>query len=336
VKSKLDARSSAPELHTSAHIETILANKYRILQKLAEGGTAKLDLAQPLSQSLTMPSLVIVKQLREHVADDAAVRVMFRDEMRLLKCLKHPSIVCCLDTQEDGSELFLVLEYVEGWDLETLLHCKLSSHSQNMPWQQAFTIAHGIAKGLVYLHNAQDAKGRPLGIIHRDISPSNVLISQRGEVKLTDFGVSIHQRMIRQTWGDDLRGKFGYIAPEMIEGNVADPRADIFSWGVIAWEMLAHRRLFDAPHPEAILNQICNSMIPPLSSIQADIPAEFTRIVECALQHNRAQRYQDSQSLLDELDRCQTIPYVKAMLHSQITLAQFLSQFIPSDYNSYG
>lgn len=278
---------------------------YQPIRLLSQTRTAQLVLANPASpdepttsdSNQTRHKQVVVKLLAPHLTEDREARVLFRDEIRLLQHLHHPSIVYCLESEEEGPRPYAVMEYIPGCDLGVLLH-RQEEKREPLPWTQAYHIATNILRGLVYLHNATDDRQKNLGVVYRDLSPANVLLSVEGETKLIDFGLATHNRMVRYTAGDSLRGTFAYLAPELLEDASATRQSDIFAWGIIAWETFTGQRLFDAPHPDAILRQLGDKPILPAHQIQADIPAELSECVQQALLRDRSQRIDSSDKLL--------------------------------------
>ncbi len=300
--------------------------EYSPIRLLGEGGMAQLYLVEstgPREGSTRQP--FALKRLRPHLAREPEARVMFRDEIRLIRCLQHPSIVRYLDAQEDGEVQYLVVEYIEGCNLQMLLHWMMKEQ-QTLHWTHAYHIALGVATGIAYLHHATDKEQHPLDIVHRDLSPANILLQRDGAVKLTDFGVSMHKLMIRQTWGEDLRGQFAYLAPELLFGQAADQRSDIFSWGVTMWETFAGQRLFDAENPEAILNQVREATIPPLASVSPETPKALCHIIDHALQRERQRRYSSSSLLLHDWKSLQPTEAQTQPTHSLLDLIAALSR----------
>lgn len=275
-----------------------LDTRYKPVGLLNEGGMAQLFLAQDCGESCG-ESWVVLKVLRPHLRHEPQARAMFRDEIRLLRCLSHPNIVRFVDACEDSDLLYLVLEYVDGCDLKTFLTFCFDTEPEPFPWILASQIALQILEGLAYLHNATTEQNRPLHLVYRDLSPSNVLLSMEGQVKLTDFGSSWYQQMFRDTIGQEWRGKFAYLAPELLAGQPADQRSDIFSWGVTVWELFAGRPLFVASNPEAVLQQVRTQPIPFLQEMRPDMPTELCDMVARTLERDPHQRINNTLALLE-------------------------------------
>jgi serine/threonine protein kinase len=225
---------------------------------------------------------------------------MFCDEARISAALSHPNIVQVLDFGEDGGELFMVMEYVDGVSCAKLLRA-VAARGQRFPVSVALYIAREVLGALCFAHDAWDENGRPLGIVHRDVSPGNVLVARTGEVKLTDFGIMRSEFITRRTYPGELKGKLGYMAPEQVVGKEVDPRSDLFALGIILAEMLIARPLFPGPSEMDILTRIFEADISVLEQFRGDISEEVLRILRIALARDRADRFANARAFLHAL-----------------------------------
>jgi eukaryotic-like serine/threonine-protein kinase len=215
---------------------------YQLLHRLAVGGQGEVFLARQRGIA-GFDRLAVVKRLLPDVLESEEHLALFLDEARISANLTHPNIVSIYELGEANGEYFLSMEYVAGQNLGRLL-MRTSQARQRLPLDVAAFIVHELAVALEYAHHAADADGRPLGIVHRDISPSNALISYRGDVKLMDFGIAKAANRESVSRTGVLRGKFPYMSPEQVRGEAVDARSDIFSLGVVLWETTLGRRLF--------------------------------------------------------------------------------------------
>ena len=230
--------------------------RYQLLRRLAIGGMAELHLACAMGVG-GFQKVVVLKRVLPHLAADAGFVRMFLDEARLAAHLDHPNIVQVIDSGEAAGEYFYAMEYVHGRNVRELLGA--ASHAGGMPLAVALTIAVGIAAALEHAHGRVDLEGRPLDLVHRDVSPSNVLVSYDGAVKLTDFGIAKAATRTQETTAGTMKGKIGYMSPEQCRGEAVDRRSDIFSLGVVLFELTTCERLFFGDSDFAVLNKVVSS-----------------------------------------------------------------------------
>jgi serine/threonine-protein kinase len=235
--------------------------------------------------------LAAVKVVLPALAGDPQLADMLVHEAKLASALSHRHIVSVLDLGSDPSGLYIAMEYVEGLDLNALLRL-CSEHGEGLPAEHALGIVADVLDGLDYAHRAKNDAGVPLGIVHRDVSPSNVLISYEGEVKLCDFGIArANDLVLKADDEDEVKGKAGYMSPEHAFGDALDARSDVFATGIILWELLAGRRLYRPGGDVPLLEQARRAEIPPLPARGLPHPAELERIVRRALSYRREDRY---------------------------------------------
>lgn len=230
---------------------------------------------------------VVVKRILPPFDHDLEYRSMFADEARTLKLLRHPHIVRLLASGEDDEGPFIAMEYVQGVDLARLLG---GLEGERLPLAFVLTVAIALAEALDCIHNAPDEQGNPLGLVHRDVSPGNVLCGCDGRVKLTDFGVVQAAVKTHQTRAGDLKGKFAYMSPEQTRGEVVDAASDLFALGIVTWEMLAGVSLFDRETDLDTAQAVRDAPIPSLRDLRDDVSEQLEQIVLGLLQRPVADR----------------------------------------------
>ncbi len=233
--------------------------RYELLGKLGGGGMGEVFLARRMSAA-GVGKPVVVKVVHRRHARNEALRAMFLDEARLAAAVRHPNVAAVEDLGEEGDELFMVIEHVPGASLAQVL-AKLHTLGRRMLPGLSVALVSEAAMGLHAAHEARDEQGRPLNIVHRDVSPHNVLLGTQGQVKVIDFGVAKASRRLQQTTGRELKGKLRYMAPEQLDGEV-DARTDVFALGVVLWEMLTAQRLFDDPDDATVIRRILAGDLP--------------------------------------------------------------------------
>jgi len=273
--------------------------KYKLLKKIDVGGMAEIYRANLVSMK-GFEKEVAIKKVLPNLTRNRRFVSMFLDEARLCMNLTHPNIVPVFDVGRSGDAYFIVMEFVNGTNLKRLFR-KFSERGQSMPLHlAAFTIAE-VLKGLAYAHESTDASGDPLNIVHRDVSPPNILVSQNGYVKLTDFGLAKASTQLLATDPGMVKGKFSYLAPEAISGNTPDHRTDIFSAGIILWELLSGRRLFVGRTHVETVEAVRNCNIIPISQLNNEIDSEFEEILNQALHISPHERYQSAREFGDAI-----------------------------------
>ncbi|MEZ4470769.1 MAG: protein kinase [bacterium] len=270
---------------------------YRLVQRIAVGGMGEVCLAT-LERAGGFRKLVALKQALPALMDDPAFVEMFEREARLAAALSHRNIVQIFDFGRHEGVAWIAMEYVHGADVKALLD------QGPLPVGVALEIGLGCARGLEYAHRATDAQGRPLGLVHRDVSPQNVLLSFEGDVKLADFGLALPAAG-RRAEGGLLRGKFGYMSPEQVAGRAPDARSDQFALGAVLYEMLAGRRAFFADDgAEAILERVGRARpLAPLAEVAPQLPPGIVAVVERALARNPDDRFPGVGALGEALAR---------------------------------
>jgi serine/threonine protein kinase len=274
--------------------------RYQVIGRLATGGMAEVYLA--LSGELSgYRTLVVIKRILPHLASNQEFIRMFLDEARIAALLDHPNVVRIIEVGHDGDEYFLVMELVQGKPLSAITRKAAKDMNPLTPALSAYIVAQA-ANGLGYAHNLVDADGRRLGVVHRDVSPQNILVSFEGAVKVIDFGIVRALGRVSQTNPGGLKGKIEYMSPEQASSEDVDQRADVFALGVVLWEAVTGRHLFRRETELATMRAIVDEPIPPPSDITPVAP-QLEQIIVRALQKRREDRYQTAQEMALALER---------------------------------
>jgi len=286
-------------MSTAPPVAPVAFGRYTLLERLALGGMAEVFRAR-ISSSHGFEKVLVIKRILPHLAADPNFVAMFIDEAKLTAQLTHPKIVQILDFGDVDGQYFTALEYVEGFDALGLLRTAAQKRL-HLPKNLAIFIVNEVLEALDYAHNARDMEGRPMQIVHRDISPSNIFISKRGDVKLGDFGIAHAQRRESKTQAGTLKGKYGYMSPEQVVGRPIDARSDLFAVGVVLAELLTGRRLFTAANDLDVLLKVRDAKLDRLDKYGADLLPALDRIVRRALKKDPAERHQSAAELHDDL-----------------------------------
>ncbi len=276
--------------------------KYVLLEKLATGGMAEVFLARG-SGAGGIGKFFAIKRILPQYADSPEFIDMFKDEAKIAINLNHSNIVSIHEFGVEKGQFFIVMDYVEGRNLRQILN-KMKKSGLQFSIDQIRFIIKEVGAGLDHAHRCIDGTtGKPLNITHRDMSPQNVMVSFEGETKIVDFGIAKAESQIETTRAGTLKGKFGYMSPEQAEGQPVDLRTDIFSLGIVLWELLANDRLFVANNEINTLRKIRDCQIPSLRKINPNIHTELERIVQKSLARDRNLRYQTGAALHRDLNR---------------------------------
>jgi serine/threonine-protein kinase len=235
---------------------------------------------------------VAIKRVLPHLAQNQAFIEMFLDEARLSARLDHANIVSVFDISKREDTYFLIMEFVDGVNLKRILEA-MSKRGQRIRLVDAIYICVECCRGLSYAHELSD-EGKPLGIVHRDISPPNIMVTRRGEVKLADFGLAKASTQIQTTDPGVVKGKFSYLSPEAASGAEVDARADIFAIGIVLWEMLAGKRLFWGENDYATVKLIQKANVPRLAPLNREVDTAFEEVLLRALTRDPKHRYQSA------------------------------------------
>lgn len=268
--------------------------KYEIIRRLSTGGMGEILLARQKGVAGSERT-VIIKMILAHLAGDSEFVDRFTDESRIAASLSHGNIVQVFESGCWEGRFYMVMEHVDGLDLKEILR-KAGPTARIDSWIPFFVhVLSETAKALTYAYNKKDDCGHPLMVVHRDVSPSNILISREGLVKLTDFGVAKATRRTSVTMPGRLHGKVNYMAPEQVRGLECDHRSDVFSLGVVGYEMLAGHRPFDGDSDVAVLEKIRSMTLTPLNEAALDVPPELSAIVMKAMAPDPDARWQTAE-----------------------------------------
>jgi serine/threonine-protein kinase len=275
--------------------------RYRVVEKLESGGMAEVFRAE--SEGLQgFRKQVAIKRVLPHLSEKKKFIQMFLDEARLSAQLSHSNCVQVFDIGVGDNAYFIVMEYVDGANLKSVAEA-LKKRGQEFPVAAAAFIAAEICKGLSYAHEFMDVNGTRLDIVHRDMSPPNVLITKFGEVKIVDFGLAKASSQLEKSEPGIIKGKFSYLSPEAALGQEVDARTDIFAVGIILWELLSGQRLFLGETDFQTVKKVQQAVVPPISSLNKKVPPELERIVNRALAREPSQRYQTARELGQDLNK---------------------------------
>jgi len=296
--------------------------RYTVLRKLADGGMAEIYLGtQHGAAGFERP--IVIKRIRADFSADKQFRLMMLDEAHIAMGLNHSNIVQVLDLGTSDGAWFMVLEMVDGWDVDTLLRrARTSGHP--LPASVALHIVAEICRALAYAHS-RTRKGTPLQIVHRDVSPENILVSEHGEVKLADFGIATAINKQDRTSAGVVKGKLGFMSPEQANGLPIDGRSDVYALGSALYVMATDRRPFQGKTElEVLLRQQEGAYVP----LRPDIPDALARIIRKAMERDLAQRYLSADDMLRDIEAAQRKELGVA---GQTELKQWLAELASAD-----
>jgi serine/threonine-protein kinase len=287
--------------------------RYETLRAIASGGMATVYLGRALGAG-GFERLVAIKVMHPHIADDPEFVAMFLDEARLAARVRHPNVVATIDVQQlthaeapGGSpQLFIVMEYIDGPSLQ-LVQKELRKDGRLMPLSLAVRIFLDALAGLHAAHELIDADGAPLNLIHRDVSPQNLIVGLDGITRITDFGVARAESRLSSTRGGQLKGKIAYMAPEQIRSEASDRRCDIYAAGVLLWELLVGQRLFKAENDGAMVAKILQGAPRSPRSLNPDIPPDIDAVCMRALRISPHERWPTAADFADALEDAATV-----------------------------
>jgi serine/threonine protein kinase len=275
--------------------------KYQLLDKIASGGMAELYRAKVMGD-YGFEKQVAIKKILPHLSDEGNLVKAFIDEAKLAALLQHENIVQIYDFGNMNGEYFIAMEYLFGKDLRKLTY-KAKAKGFPFDLENALYVISRVCAGLDYSHNLKDLQGKPLNIIHRDINPQNIFITYEGQVKIIDFGIAKAASHNSTTHEGLIKGKLAYMSPEQANGQTIDHRSDIFSTGIILYELLAGQRMFQGETMH-IYTQVRDAVYEPLESLRPDLPANLHQVVQQALAKDPDERYQSGGEMLADLEEC--------------------------------
>lgn len=278
-----------------------VVGRYSIYQPFASGGMATVHLAH-MTGSAGFSRVVAVKRMKPEFAHDSSFATMFQDEATLAARVLHPNVVATLDVVRDQGELMIVMEYVRGIALRQLMEGAFNG-AYRIPVDMALSIMGGVLEGLHAAHTVRGDDGKLLGLVHRDISPPNILVGRDGVPKIVDFGIAKAFSKLHVTATHEVRGKLSYMPPERLLQRPSDHRGDIFACGVVLWEMLAARKRYVGANVGDVANAILTTDPPALHNLRADVPSELDRVLLRATARDPEARYGTAEAMLADLER---------------------------------
>jgi len=311
---------------TRQHNAPVRFGKYLLMDKIASGGMAELFLAKQTGLK-GFEKAVAIKRILPALTQDPEFVGMFINEAKLAALLSHQHIVQIFDLGTTEGFYYIAMEYVMGKDLRTLVQ---RSQARSLPLTpgHALLIASRICAGLDYAHRKKDMQGRDLHLVHRDVSPQNILLSYEGEIKLVDFGIAKASTQTTETRTGTLKGKLSYMSPEQATGKPLDHRSDIFSLGIVLHELVTGRRLFTGNNEFAIIEQVRQAQIAPPSNSNRDLPPEIDELVMKALAKNPADRFQHASDMELAIDH---LIAAKGYAFSSLSLANYMHALFEQD-----
>lgn len=301
-----------PERPLWFRVMAIRFGRYETLEALAVGGMAKVFRGRALGEAGFERS-VAIKVMHGHIAVDPDFVNMFLDEARMAAAINHPNVVSTYDVQRSPSGIFLVMELVDGVDLALLLKA-LAKRDQRLPVPLSVRIVLETLKGLQAAHELRGSRNEPLNLVHRDVSPQNILLDRRGFVKITDFGVAHATERLATTRGGELKGKMGYLAPEHVREGRVDARSDVYATGVVLWEMLTGKRLFKTDERVTVLADIMAGNVTSPKTWVDTLPDPIAAVCLKALALDPEARFESAKAFASALRR--------AAQESQLELAE--------------
>ncbi|MBO4349513.1 MAG: serine/threonine protein kinase [Proteobacteria bacterium] len=297
--------------------------QFEILNRVDVGGMAEIFRARNLNTG----QIMAIKRILPSLAEQPNFVSMFVDEASVCLALHHPNIVRVDQIGLMDNALFLSMDFVDGMNLREVLSFA-NQYQFQMPVHEALRIAILVLDGLEYAHHCTNDNGEPLNLIHRDVSPPNILLGYNGDVKITDFGLVKSKSQISRTVPSLIKGKFSYLSPEAAYGESIDHRSDIYAVGIILWEMLTSRPLFNDPVEMKILDLVRKSIVPSITQYNSHVTPDLEAIVRKGLARNRADRYQSAKEFADALRG-----YMNRLGNPPSELGEIIAKIKPPQYH---
>ncbi len=312
-------------------VKPVPFGKYLLLERINVGGMAEVFKAKAFGVE-GFERLLAVKRILANIAEDEEFITMFIDEAKIAGQLQHANIAQIFDLGKVDDAYFIALEYIHGKDLRATFDHIARAHA-TMAVAQACFIIMQVCEGLDYAHNKRDPQGRELNLVHRDVSPQNILVGYDGEVKIVDFGIAKAAGKASKTQAGILKGKFGYMSPEQVRGLPVDRRSDIFALGIVLYELVTAERLFIGESDFSTLEKVRNVEVLPPTQFNKKIPAELERIVLKTLAKDVEDRYQNAIDLHDDL---QAFLYSIGEFYSRKDLAAWMKKTFAAEIAEEG
>jgi serine/threonine protein kinase len=300
--------------------------KYQLLDKIAVGGMAELFRAK-LTGVQGFEKLIAIKKILPNLSEEENLITAFIDEAKLAALLHHENIVQIYDFGSMDEEYFIAMEFLFGKDLRTIRRTA-KKRDLALGLENIFYVISRICAGLDYSHNLKDLQGRPLNIIHRDINPQNILITYEGQVKIIDFGIAKAASQNTKTRENLIKGKLAYMSPEQANGRVIDHRSDIFSTGIIMYELLAVRRMFKGETMH-VLSLVRDAQYDPPEEVIPDLPPKLNDILRRALAKDPDDRYQSAGEMLADVEEC---AFELSLRPNARTFAQYMKELFEEEF----
>lgn len=290
-----------PELAMESRlVSKRLFGRFELLIEMGRGGMATLYLAR-IQGPQQFEKLLAIKRIHDHLSYEVDFVNMFQDEARIAALIHHPNVATLFDMGQIADSYFIAMEYVHGQNLTDILKAA-TRHRDRFPWPEAVRIVANAAAGLHAAHTLRTPAGEPLHVVHRDVSPQNILISYDGHVKMVDFGIAYAAERLHTTGVGTLKGKVGYMSPEQTNGRQVDHRADIFALGVVLYESVTVSRLFRGQTDAETLLKVRQAEVPSARQRNPDLPAELEHILRKALARQPEDRFESAEDLSDALE----------------------------------
>jgi serine/threonine-protein kinase len=286
---------------TESHGGEKRIGRYVLHDEIASGGMATVYFGRQLGH-IGFSRTVAMKRMHESYAKDEEFISMFIDEVRIVGRIRHPNVVPVLDLVAQQGELLMVMEYVHGETLARLIRTA-NLRKERLPVRVAASIMTGVLEGLHAAHEAVSEKGDPLHIVHRDVSPQNIIVGVDGVARVLDFGVALAAGRLQTTRDGQVKGKMAYMAPEQMRGSLVDRRTDVYAVGVVLWEVLTGTRLFQADNEIALFGKVLNGETEPPSSAALGISKSLDAVVMRAIDGDPSKRFQTAQEMALEIER---------------------------------
>ena len=301
--------------------------KYFLLERINVGGMAEVYKAKTVGVE-GFEKLVAIKRILPSVAEDEEFIKMFVDEAKITSQLSHANLAQTFDLGKIDDTYYIAMEYVPGKDLRAVFE-RMKRQGQRMPLTLAAYVVSRVCEGLDYAHRKRDAAGRELHIVHRDVSPQNIILSYEGEVKLIDFGIAKAANKITKTQAGILKGKFGYMSPEQVRGLPLDGRSDVFAAGIVLYELCTGERLFTGTSDFSVLEKVQQAKVAPPSQVEPSIPLKLERVMLKALAREPEDRYQHAADVAADLTRFLLDSQQKPVTREDV--AAFMKGTFPDD-----
>ena len=299
----------------------LIAGKYQLLRRIAQGGMAEVYLARQTGLE-GFEKLVVIKRILPHLVESQDFVRMFLDEARTAADLRHPNVVQIFEIGEDAGTYYIAMEFLHGQDIRRVMR-RQAEQGGRVPLQHALQMIIDAANGLDHAHKKKDLQGRALNIIHRDISPQNIIVTYDGTTKIVDFGIAKAASQSTQTASGVLKGKYSYMSPEQASGRNLDQRTDQFALGIVLWELVTMRRLFKQQSEILTLHAIIEGDIAPPRQVLASVPPALNDIVMKTLSVDRNDRYADCRAMAEALEEFMA---EQRLLHSPTRVGAYMQE----------